>query len=144
MTEAPALSLSENNLIWIDLEMTGLDPETCGIVQMGMILTDTEGLYTGIEWTDPPAIVRDALATHPAWRPFSGVPGADLALTVRVVTREASRRVIDAAKAIHGARPCGRSGSMRWFPSAVTGRWRSHDAFTRRACAWRLRPAARS
>ena len=30
------------NLIWIDLEMTGLDPETCAIVQLAMILTDTE------------------------------------------------------------------------------------------------------
>lgn len=66
-------------------------------VDVTIFRQNTEGLYTGIEWTDPPAVVRDALATHPAWRPFSGVPGADLALTVRVVTREASRRVIDAA-----------------------------------------------
>lgn len=27
-------------LVWIDLEMTGLDPKTCGIVQLAMILTD--------------------------------------------------------------------------------------------------------
>lgn len=27
-------------LVWVDLEMTGLDPETCAIVEIGMILTD--------------------------------------------------------------------------------------------------------
>lgn len=29
-------------LAWIDLEMTGLDPDTCVIVQLAMILTDRE------------------------------------------------------------------------------------------------------
>jgi oligoribonuclease len=29
-------------LAWVDLEMTGLDPETCAIVQFAMVLTDTE------------------------------------------------------------------------------------------------------
>ena len=29
-------------LVWVDLEMTGLDPEQCAIVQLAMILTDTE------------------------------------------------------------------------------------------------------
>ncbi len=28
-------------LAWLDLEMTGLDPETCAIVQLGLILTDS-------------------------------------------------------------------------------------------------------
>ncbi|RYF08431.1 MAG: hypothetical protein EOO40_07840 [Deltaproteobacteria bacterium] len=29
-------------LAWLDLEMTGLDPDTCAIVQMAIIVTDTE------------------------------------------------------------------------------------------------------
>jgi len=33
---------SEDLLVWIDLEMTGLDPETCAIVELAMILTDPE------------------------------------------------------------------------------------------------------
>ncbi|MDP7038106.1 MAG: exonuclease domain-containing protein, partial [Myxococcota bacterium] len=33
---------ADNVLVWVDLEMTGLDPETCAIVEMAMILTDTE------------------------------------------------------------------------------------------------------
>jgi oligoribonuclease len=34
------LKLSENNLIWIDLEMTGLDPDTDVIIEMATIVTD--------------------------------------------------------------------------------------------------------
>lgn len=33
-------SKSEPVLVWMDLEMTGLDPETCVIVQMAVILTN--------------------------------------------------------------------------------------------------------
>lgn len=58
---------------------------------------NTEGLYSGIEWTDPPATVRAALALHPRYEAFANVPGADLAVGVRLVTREASRRIVDAA-----------------------------------------------
>ena len=58
---------------------------------------NTEGLYVGVEWTDPPADVRRALATHPKFAPFAQVPGRDLAVTVRIVTREACRRITDAA-----------------------------------------------
>jgi isocitrate dehydrogenase (NAD+) len=58
---------------------------------------NTEGLYAGIEWTDPPPEVRRALASHPKFAPFSDVPGPDLAVTVRIVTREACRRITDAA-----------------------------------------------
>ncbi len=37
-----AVPQREDILAWVDLEMTGLDPETCVIVQMAMILTDHE------------------------------------------------------------------------------------------------------
>ncbi len=36
------MKASERVLVWVDLEMTGLDPTTCAIVQMAMILTDRE------------------------------------------------------------------------------------------------------
>jgi 3-isopropylmalate dehydrogenase len=58
---------------------------------------NTEGLYAGVEWNDPPEAVRAALALHPRFAPFKSVPGADLALTVRLITRPACRRILDAA-----------------------------------------------
>jgi 3-isopropylmalate dehydrogenase len=58
---------------------------------------NTEGLYCGLEWTDPPQVVRNALGMHPKWKPFSDVPSADLAMSVRLFTRNACRRIVHAA-----------------------------------------------
>jgi isocitrate dehydrogenase (NAD+) len=58
---------------------------------------NTEGLYAGVEWTNPPQTVRDALATHPKFKQFSGVAGQDLAVSVRIITRAAARRICTAA-----------------------------------------------
>ncbi len=68
---------------------------------------NTEGLYVGVEWTDPPAEVRDALETHPKMAPFKEVPGKDLAISCRIFTRRACRRIMEAAFAYareHGYR----------------------------------------
>lgn len=58
---------------------------------------NTEGLYAGVEWTNPPAQVRDALATHSKFKPFAGVKGEDLAISVRIITRPAATRIVTAA-----------------------------------------------
>ncbi len=58
---------------------------------------NTEGLYCGIEWTDPPQVVRNALGMHPKYKPFAEVPGEDMALSVRLFTRNACRRIVRAA-----------------------------------------------
>jgi oligoribonuclease len=39
-TSAPTLTLSDQNLIWIDLEMTGLFPETDRIIEIAVVVTD--------------------------------------------------------------------------------------------------------
>jgi oligoribonuclease len=32
----------KTNLVWLDLEMTGLDPKTCTILEIGVIVTDSQ------------------------------------------------------------------------------------------------------
>ncbi|MCD4751046.1 MAG: hypothetical protein K8R59_16865 [Thermoanaerobaculales bacterium] len=56
---------------------------------------NTEGLYGGIEWTNPPPVVHDALATHPKFKAFADVPTEDLAISTRVFTRNACRRICE-------------------------------------------------
>jgi len=58
---------------------------------------NTEGLYGGVEWTNPPEQVRAAFATHPKWKPFAGVKGEDLAVSLRIITRAAAERIARAA-----------------------------------------------
>jgi 3-isopropylmalate dehydrogenase len=58
---------------------------------------NTEGLYAGIEWTNPPQVVRNALGMHPKYKRFAKTPGSDLAMSVRLFTRNACRRIVTAA-----------------------------------------------
>jgi 3-isopropylmalate dehydrogenase len=58
---------------------------------------NTEGMYVGVEWTNPPENVRGALNSHPRFKAFAGVPGPDLAVSVRIITRNAARRIVTAA-----------------------------------------------
>lgn len=58
---------------------------------------NTEGLYGGVEWTDPPAVVREALETHPRMARFKEVPSADLAISTRIFTRPACQRIVRSA-----------------------------------------------
>ena len=58
---------------------------------------NTEGLYAGVEWSNPPENVREALATHPKFKRFATVAGPDMAISVRIITRAAAQRIIEAA-----------------------------------------------
>ena len=40
--ETPAATASLPNLIWIDLEMSGLDPDKCAILEIACIVTDSD------------------------------------------------------------------------------------------------------
>jgi len=55
---------------------------------------NTEGLYSGVEWTNPPAEVRSALERHPKMEPYQKVAGEDLAISCRIFTRPACQRII--------------------------------------------------
>jgi len=54
---------------------------------------NTEGLYGGVEWTNPPDQVWDALDTHPKFTAFRDVPREDLAVSTRIFTRAKCRRI---------------------------------------------------
>ena len=76
--------------------------KTCGgfdepLVNVVVFRQNTEGLYAGVEWTNPPEQVRAALATHAKFKPFAAVPGPDLAISVRIITRQAARKICQAA-----------------------------------------------
>ena len=91
----PCISFPGNPLNFIRKRTDGnLDEPFVNVV---VFRQNTEGLYAGIEWTNPPEQVCAALATHPKFKPFSIVPGPDLAISVRVITRRAARKICKAA-----------------------------------------------
>lgn len=58
---------------------------------------NTEGLYAGVEWTNPPEHVRKAFESHKKWGAFKSVPPEEMAVSLRIITRSASRRICHAA-----------------------------------------------
>jgi isocitrate dehydrogenase (NAD+) len=55
---------------------------------------NTEGLYAGVEWTNPPDEVRAAFETHPKMAKFKSAPSEDIAISTRIFTRKACRRIV--------------------------------------------------
>lgn len=58
---------------------------------------NTEGLYSGLEWTDPPQQVYDALATHQKFKGFAKVPKEEMAISTRIFSRRGCYRILKAA-----------------------------------------------
>lgn len=58
---------------------------------------NTEGMYGGVEWTNPSKQVRDAFETHPKMKFFANVPSEEIAISTRIVTKKATERIIRAA-----------------------------------------------
>jgi 3-isopropylmalate dehydrogenase len=58
---------------------------------------NTEGLYAGVEWTNPPDNVWQALDSHPRFAAFRDVPREDLAVSTRIFTRAKCRRICEEA-----------------------------------------------
>ena len=91
----PCLSFPGNPLNFIRKKPAGGFEEPK--VDVVVFRQNTEGLYAGVEWTNPPQPVRDALRTHPKFKPFANVAGENLAISVRIITRPAARRICEAA-----------------------------------------------
>jgi len=59
---------------------------------------NTEGLYSGVEWSNPGNKVYEALMSHPKFvRNFSNVPKEDISVSTRIFTKNATERILRAA-----------------------------------------------
>ena len=90
----PCRSFPGNPLNFIRHRGDGFEEPTVDAV---IFRQNTEGMYAGVEWTHPPETVRGALATHPKFKAFADVPPEDLAISTRIFTRRACRRIVTAA-----------------------------------------------
>jgi 3-isopropylmalate dehydrogenase len=90
----PCIAFKGNPLNFIRREGNGfVEPPVNSVI----FRQNTECLYVGVEWTNPPANVRDALETHPRMKVFKNVKGEDLAISLRIFTRTACQRIATAA-----------------------------------------------
>jgi len=68
------------------------------VVDVVIFRQNTEGLYGGVEWSDPPDQVYDALMTHPKFRTnFGTTPKEEVSVSTRIFTRKATERILLAA-----------------------------------------------
>jgi isocitrate dehydrogenase (NAD+) len=58
---------------------------------------NTEGLYGGVEWTNPPDNVYEALNTHPKMKNFADTPKEELSVSTRIFTKKYTTRILRAA-----------------------------------------------
>lgn len=74
-----------------------------GVIEEPLIDTmifrqNTEGLYGGVEWSNPPDQVYDALMTHKKFRDnFAWCPRPELAVSTRIFTKKYTSRIVRAA-----------------------------------------------
>jgi isocitrate dehydrogenase (NAD+) len=90
----PCRSFPGNPLNFIRRKGDGFEEPKVDVV---IFRQNTEGLYSGVEWTNPPEGVRKALETHPKMKAFQKVPSEDLAVSTRIFTRRACARICRAA-----------------------------------------------
>lgn len=90
----PCIGFAGNPLNFVRREGDGFVEPPVNVV---VFRQNTEGLYAGVEWTNPPEQVRKAFATHPRFKFFEGVAGEDLAVSLRIITRPATERIARAA-----------------------------------------------
>lgn len=68
------------------------------IVDTMIFRQNTEGLYGGVEWTNPPDNVYDALMSHKKFKEnFAWCPRPELAVSTRIFTRKYTTRIVRAA-----------------------------------------------
>ena len=67
-------------------------------VDVAIFRQNTEGLYGGVEWSNPPSQVYDALMTHPKFsQNFGDAPVEEVSVSTRIFTKKYTERIIRAA-----------------------------------------------
>ena len=67
-------------------------------VNVAIFRQNTEGLYSGVEWSNPPEQVYNAFMTHPKFaKNYGNLPKEDIAISSRIFTRGATERILRAA-----------------------------------------------
>jgi len=90
----PCRSFAGNPLNFIRKKGDGYEEPK---VDVAVFRQNTEGLYAGVEWTNPPPEIRKALETHPKMAKFKDVASEDLAVSTRIFTRAACMRIVEEA-----------------------------------------------
>ena len=68
------------------------------LVDVVIFRQNTEGLYGGVEWSDPPEQVYDAMMTHPKFKKnFGQVPKDEISISTRIFSKNATERILRAA-----------------------------------------------
>jgi 3-isopropylmalate dehydrogenase len=111
----PCRSFPGNPLNFIRKKGDGFEEPHVDVV---IFRQNTECLYCGVEWTNPPEQVRAALETHQKMAAFRHVPSPDLAVSCRIYTRPACRRIVEAAFE-HAARNGYRSVTVCEKPNVI-------------------------
>jgi len=67
-------------------------------VDVAIFRQNTEGLYGGVEWSNPPDDVYDALMTHPKFsKNFGHHPKEEISVSTRIFTKKFTGRILRAA-----------------------------------------------
>ena len=68
------------------------------MVDVAIFRQNTEGLYGGVEWSNPDNTVYAALTSHPKFvKNFGAVPREELSISTRIFTKNGTTRILRAA-----------------------------------------------
>ena len=67
-------------------------------INVAIFRQNTEGLYGGVEWSNPPSNVYDALMSHPKFsKNFGSTPVDEISVSTRIFTKKYTERILRAA-----------------------------------------------
>ena len=67
-------------------------------IDVAIFRQNTEGLYGGVEWSNPPSNVYDALMSHPKFsKNFGNTPVEEISVSTRIFTKKYTERILRAA-----------------------------------------------